>query len=400
MATGLRALGWQVDVVALDGSFPAPTPAALAQAAQALAALPDGALVLVDGLAFGAMPHAVLAHRDRLRLVALIHHPLAHETGLDAARASALRAAEIAALAAARAVIVTSPETATLLVQEFGVPAARIEVVEPGTEMPLRQARRNAAQRIAADAADAADTSHTSDSSDTSDTSNSSGTSDTTDAACTADTADTADTAGTADTDGNVDTATADAGADASVPLRLLCVASVVPRKGHDLLLRALAGLGPARRARLDCIGSTTRDPAHAARMLALAAALGLEAQVHFHGECPTAVLETAYAAADLFVLPAWYEGYGMAVAEALAHGLPVVATAVGAAPRLVGDEAGLLVPPGDSAALAGALCRLLADPALRRRLAAGARRRAAGLPRWDDQAARLASRLEAVAAA
>jgi len=376
MAAGLSALGWQVDVVALDGSFPAPTPAALAQAAQALAAQPDGALVLVDGLAFGAMPHAVLAHRDRLRLVALVHHPLAHETGLDAARASALRAAEIAALTAAHAVIVTSPETATLLVHDFGVPAARIEVVEPGTEVPVRQARSGAAQPIAADAADATDTA---------------------DATVSSHTANTSDTAGS---DGNVDAATVDAGADASGPLRLLCVASVVPRKGHDLLLRALAGLEPARRARLDCIGSTTRDPAHAARMLALAAALGLDAQVRFHGECPAAVLATAYAAADLFVLPAWYEGYGMAVAEALAHGLPVVATTVGAAPRLVGDEAGLLVPPGDLAALAGALRRVLADSALRRRLAAGARRRAAGLPRWDDQAARLASRLEAVAAA
>lgn len=402
MATGLRALGWQVDVVALDGSFPAPTPAALAQAAQALAALPDGALVLVDGLAFGAMPHAVLAHRDRLRLVALIHHPLAHETGLDAARASALRAAEIAALAAARAVIVTSPETATLLVQEFGVPAARIEVVEPGTEMPLRQARRNAAQRIAADAADAADTSHTSDSSDTSDTSNSSGTSDTTDAACTADTADTADTAGTADTDGNVDTATADAGADASVPLRLLCVASVVPRKGHDLLLRALAAL-PAPRDpagapldwTLECIGSATREPAHARALAALAQSNGLGARVAWRGELPAAQVAAAYAAADVFVLPAWYEGYGMAVAEAIAHGLPVVATAVGAAPRVVGTEAGLLVEPGDLDALTVALTRVLGDAALRARLAAGAAARAAQLPQWPSQAARLAAALE-----
>jgi glycosyltransferase involved in cell wall biosynthesis len=334
MAQGLRALGWQVEVVRLDDSFPLPDAAALAGAARALAALPDGALALVDGLAFGAMPREAAAQAARLRLVALVHHPLAHETGLDAARAAALRTSEIAALATARAVIATSPETAAQLMEGFGVEAARLEVVEPGTDRP--------------------------------------------------------ESAGAADTP-------AAAAICADAPLRLLCVATVVPRKGLELLLQALADLGPQVRFRLDCHGSTTRDPVHAARVLALASRLGLGRVVQFHGECPRAQVEAAYAAADLFVSPAWYEGYGMAVAEAVAHGLPVLATTAGAAPRLLGDDAGLLVPPGDVTALSAALRRLFEDPALRARLAGGARRRAASLPTWEGQAARLAQHLAAL---
>jgi glycosyltransferase involved in cell wall biosynthesis len=333
MVHGLRTLGWQVELVRLDGSFPDPTAAALAGAERALAALPDGALALVDGLAFGAMPREAAAHAARLRLVALVHHPLAHETGLDPARAQALRDSEAAALATAHAVVATSPETAARLVAEFAVEPARLAVVEPGTDRPgLPDAAGTRAPHTPVDA-----------------------------------------------------------------PLQLLCVATLVPRKGHELLLQALAGLGPQARFRLDCHGSTTRDPAHAARVVALAARLGLAHAVQFHGECPAAALETAYAAADLFVSPAWYEGYGMAVAEAVARGLPVVATTVGAAPRVVGDEAGLLVPPGDVGALGAALRRVLDDPALCARLADGARRRAGALPDWAGQAARLAAHLEAL---
>lgn len=84
-----------------------------------------------------------------------------------------------------------------------------------------------------------------------------------------------------------------------------------------------------------------------------------------------------------------------MAVAEALAHGLPVVSTTTGAIPALVGDEAGLLVPPGDVDALAAALTRVLTDPGLRARLADGARRARARLPSWGDASEKMSTVLE-----
>jgi hypothetical protein len=138
IAAGLRRLGWEVRVHALDASFPEPSPAALAEAARVLAALPAGELVLIDGLALGGMPGPVEAQVGRLRLIALIHHPLAEETGLPPERAEALRAGERRALAAVSQVVVTSRFTARLLA-DYSVPAARIAVVEP---VPIRPPSR------------------------------------------------------------------------------------------------------------------------------------------------------------------------------------------------------------------------------------------------------------------
>ncbi len=95
--------------------------------------------------------------------------------------------------------------------------------------------------------------------------------------------------------------------------------------------------------------------------------------------------LATAYARADLFALPSHYEGYGIVYAEALAHGLPVLACGVGPVPDLVGEQAVLLVPSEDEKALSGALDLLLPDAELRARMSAAARRRARCLPRWDE---------------
>jgi glycosyltransferase involved in cell wall biosynthesis len=86
-----------------------------------------------------------------------------------------------------------------------------------------------------------------------------------------------------------------------------------------------------------------------------------------------------------------------MVLAEALAYGLAVVSTRAGAIPDTVPADAALLVAPGDSSALAGALARLMDDTTLRRRLAAAARRAAATLPGWSDAAARFAGELERV---
>ncbi|HZY56183.1 MAG TPA: glycosyltransferase, partial [Rubrobacteraceae bacterium] len=135
--------------------------------------------------------------------------------------------------------------------------------------------------------------------------------------------------------------------------------------------------------AMLELIGETDADPAYAASVRA-AITDTTGASIVVSGPVDDAMLGAAYAAADLFVLPSRYEGYGIVYAEALALGLPVIACDVGPVPELVGGEAALLVPPGDIEALSGTLDLLLGDPALRGRMSAAARR-AEHLPRWDD---------------
>ena len=107
--------------------------------------------------------------------------------------------------------------------------------------------------------------------------------------------------------------------------------------------------------------------------------------------------LAALYDSADLFVLASHFEGYGMAYAEALAHGLPVIGTKAGAIPDTIPHEAGLLVDAGDVAALADALRRAIADPALRRRLSEAALAAARQLPTWPQSAAIFADALEAL---
>jgi len=108
----------------------------------------------------------------------------------------------------------------------------------------------------------------------------------------------------------------------------------------------------------------------------------------------PERILEL-YSASDLFVLASRFEGYGMALAEAIAHGLPVVSTTTGAIPDTIPAGAGLLVPPNDVAALAQALRRLISDRAERRRLAINARAAAAQLPTWQESARLFAGAIE-----
>jgi glycosyltransferase involved in cell wall biosynthesis len=172
--------------------------------------------------------------------------------------------------------------------------------------------------------------------------------------------------------------------------VRLLSVASITPRKGHLVLAAALARLTDLA-WRLRCIGSLTRDPATAEALRRSIAESGIADRVTLAGECAPDQLAAEYRAADCFVLPSFHEGYGMAFAEALAHGLPIVAARAGAVPGTVPDSAGLLVSPGDVAALAAALRRVIVDGALRRRLAAGACAAGAALPDWHQSAARWA---------
>jgi glycosyltransferase involved in cell wall biosynthesis len=177
----------------------------------------------------------------------------------------------------------------------------------------------------------------------------------------------------------------------------LLAVGAVVPRKGYDVLVAALATLKDLP-WRLTIAGDRGRDRAAAARLDADIAALGLEGRVSVTGAVADEHLDELYNNADIFVLPSRFEGYGMAFAEAIAHGLPVIGTAAGALPGTVPSGAGLLVPPDDVSALAGALRRLIEDPSERRRLSAAAEAAARHLPTWEDAARAFACVIEAVA--
>jgi glycosyltransferase involved in cell wall biosynthesis len=136
----LPAAGVTARHLPLPRGYPSPTQDDLAATARAFSELPRNAVLLVDGLAYGTMPPCVIA-RAPGPIVALVHHPLCLEAGLPAGRAAELKALETAALALARRVIVTSAATARTLTAEFGVPADKIAVAEPGTDKPAVRVR-------------------------------------------------------------------------------------------------------------------------------------------------------------------------------------------------------------------------------------------------------------------
>jgi glycosyltransferase involved in cell wall biosynthesis len=179
--------------------------------------------------------------------------------------------------------------------------------------------------------------------------------------------------------------------------VRLLSVGAVVPRKGFDVLMAALATL-PDLSWRLTIVGDRTRDRHAAARLDADIARHAFENRVTALGAVSPQRLAALYAEADMFVLASRFEGYGMAYAEAIAHGLPVIGTNGGAIPDTVPPDAGLLVAPGDSEALAQVLRRVIGDAGLRRRLADAARAAAPKLPTWRQSAEIFAGALERLA--
>jgi glycosyltransferase involved in cell wall biosynthesis len=176
----------------------------------------------------------------------------------------------------------------------------------------------------------------------------------------------------------------------------LLAVGSVVPRKGYDILVAALAKI-PDLAWRLIIAGDRERSSQTAQRLDAQIARLGLAGRISFAGAVAPQRLMQLYAAADLFVLPSRFEGYGMAYAEAIAHGVPVVGTQAGAIPGTVPAGAGVLVPPDDVDALATVLRGLIESPLQRERLAAGARAAATTFPSWRESAGLFARVLEQV---
>ena len=284
---GLAARGWAVREHAVR-------PGALAGA---VARIPNGAVVLIDGLLASPAPEALVPHARRLRQVVLLHMPIGD-------------AAEREVLAAAAAVIATSESTRRTL-------NGHAHVAEPGVDVAA------------------------------------------------------------------LASGTATGG-------ELLCVAAVTPVKGHDVLLDALATLGDLD-WRCACVGSLDRDRVFADGLRRRAG------RARFTGPRTGPELERAYATADLLVLPSRAETYGMVVTEALAHGVPAVASEVGGVPEALGG-AGMLVPPGDPAALAAALRAWLEDEVLRARLRRAARHRRRALRGWEATTAKVAAVLEAAA--
>jgi len=178
--------------------------------------------------------------------------------------------------------------------------------------------------------------------------------------------------------------------------VELLAVGSVVPRKGYDILVAALARI-PDLAWRLIIAGDRERSAETAQGLDAQIARLGLSGRVTFAGAVAPQRLMALYAAADLFVLPSRFEGYGMAYAEAIAHGVPVVGTRAGAIPDTVPAGAGVLLPPDDVEALATILRGLIESPGERQRLAAGARAAATTFPSWQESGGLFARVLEQV---
>ncbi|MFI1394290.1 glycosyltransferase family 4 protein [Streptomyces sp. NPDC020681] len=186
-------------------------------------------------------------------------------------------------------------------------------------------------------------------------------------------------------------------GAD-SAP-RLLCVAAVTPRKGQHELVKALATVADLPWSCV-CVGGLGQDPGYVARLRELIGEHGLGDRVQLAGPRTGPELNASYAAADLLVLASHAETYGMAVTEALARGIPVLATDVGGLPEAVGHAPdgsvpGVLVPPNDLAALAAALRHWLREPGERHRSKAAARRRRTALAGWETTSRNLAKALE-----
>jgi glycosyltransferase involved in cell wall biosynthesis len=320
ICNGLTTLGWDVHEHAVDGGWPWPDDDAQRALVRVIAELPDGAVVLIDGLIASSVPAVLVPHAHRLVLVVLVHLPLGDgPLGHEVADA---RSRECAVLAAATVIVTTSTWTRDLLLDRYPLRPENVAVAEPGAA-PAELAP-----------------------------------------------------------------GTGDGG-------QLLCVAAVTPHKGHDVLLAALAAV-PDMSWRCVLVGTLDRDRAFADLLQRRAKEAGIDDRIWFAGARTGAELDRAYAAADVLVVPSLGETYGMVVTEALARGLPVIATAVGGLPHTLGRTAdgrrpGLLVAPGDAPALAVALSSWLRDADLRLRLRLAAQERRGTLSDWRATVERVA---------
>jgi glycosyltransferase involved in cell wall biosynthesis len=309
----LTSIGWSVHEHSVPGFWSRPDAASFDALDGAMRRIPDGALVLLDGLVASTAPDVLVPHARRLRLVVLVHMPLGLRHADNGPGGIQMR--ERAALCAAEAVITTSSWSRRRLMELYALPADRMHVAEPGVR--------------AAELATGTET-----------------------GGC------------------------------------LLSVAAVIPDKGHGALLDGLATISDLS-WHWNCVGSVDRDPEFVEALRRRSREHGLADRVRFAGAATGADLDHAYAAADVMVLASRAETYGMVVTEALARGLPVIATGVGGVPEALGHGSGgirpgLLVPEDDPSALAGALRSWLTDAELRTRLRRAARERRESLRGWS----------------
>ena len=175
--------------------------------------------------------------------------------------------------------------------------------------------------------------------------------------------------------------------------MRLLSVGAIVPRKGFDVLLAALVSLKHLN-WRLTIVGDDQRAPLTTEALRQTITEHGLQDRIVLAGAQPASELAVHYQQADVFVLASRYEGYGMAYAEALAWGLPVIGTDAGAARDTLATPAAQTVPAEDIGALADALERLIEDTTLRANMRQAAVAHAQTLPTWKDSGAQFAQTL------
>ncbi|WP_308285465.1 glycosyltransferase family 4 protein [Actinoplanes hulinensis] len=381
----------------VPGDFPRPKPAARRALSGILADIPDGATVLLDGLIACGVPDLLEPHATRLRLVVLVHLPLCDETGLTPGTAADLRTRERRALHLAAAVIATSTPAARRVEELHDLTG--VHAVPPGVDPAPPAVPSPTGHRLLMVASltprkgyhlllQALQT-----------------------------------------LTGLPWTCTITGAGRILGEFPTPATLTLTPPAALSATLDSNGNLlGPRRTPGTPLLPSTGDQPgAPAAGKFGAdghgpfgAAAGGRavegswrisrperdgpvpdEGGVRFTGPLGGAALDAVYADADLFVLPSYAETYGMVVTEALARGLPVLATDVGGVPEALGEAGGgrpgRLIPPGDRDALAGALREWLTDPALRARWRDRARARRETLTGWDETANRIREVLDAL---
>jgi glycosyltransferase involved in cell wall biosynthesis len=303
---GLDATGWTIHEHPVQGQWPRADATAQKRLADVLGHVPDGELVLLDGLVASGTPDVIVPQAGRLRLVILLHMPL----GVESVEASVR---ERTGLSSVSSIVTTSRWTRHWLQDNYALPSARLHVAEPGV--------------------DRAELAH----------------------------------------------GTPSGG-------ELLCVGAVQSAKGHDVLVSALTTMRHLP-WRCVCVGAV--DPDFAEDLRSRAQDAGIGDRLSFTGPLAGSDLDKAYDSADVLVSASRAETYGMVIIEALARGLPVIATSTGGVAEALGrtedgGTPGLLVTPGDPQALGVALRGWLDDAGERHRLREAARARRLLLPAWD----------------
>ncbi len=178
--------------------------------------------------------------------------------------------------------------------------------------------------------------------------------------------------------------------------VNLLCVGSIIERKGHRILIEALAELKHLD-WQLDCVGSVALDPNLFNQLEALITTADLADRITFYGAVKRTELEQFYKQAHVFVLASSYEGYGMSYAEAIVAGLPVIGTTGGAIPDTVPNRCGMLVEPGNAGELQDAIRLMINQPQIREACRTAANQARGEFPDWNSSAVEFVNILKGV---